>query len=338
MYGYRLTHLNSLNSLFSLSSGVMSSFTRHYLINQSVRHIGTNGTRFFSKITAPNTITIRKMDNNDMVLLTNWAIREGWNPGLHESSSFFAADPSGYHLLEVNHKPVASLASVRYSSEFAFLGLYIVDPQHRGQGYGKFLWDNGLNYLNGCSAIGLNGVAEQVQQYKKEGFVIANTNTRWQGNLFFSKRAMINQDKSIVISKPTSISAIIDYDINVFPVPRVSFLTKWLAMPESNVLIATNQGKICGYGVISKTSNGHKIAPLYADNHLIAEQLYKGLCATVADPGLVHIDTSAANPSAATLAQRFGLQKTFDTFRMYRGNARPIDEHKCYGLTSLEIG
>jgi hypothetical protein len=36
--------------------------------------------------------------------------------------------------------------------------------------------------------------------------------------------------------------------------------------------------------------------------------------------------------------KQFGLEKTFETFRMYKGDSIPLDNEKWFGLTSLEIG
>ena len=213
-----------------------------------------------------------------MQLVKNWAINERWNPGLYEVDALYAADPNVYYLLEMDKEPVASLASVRYSKKHAFLGLYIVEPHYRGQGYGKLLWDIVMGNLKDCSSIGLNGVSEQLDQYKKEGFNVAHTNTRWHGNLSSSKNPSSVEDTRIKLKKPVSLSAIIDYDARLFPTPRAAFLSKWLTMPHSHVFAAIDNGDLSGYGVISKAHDGYKIAPLVANNQAVAKCLYINLC------------------------------------------------------------
>lgn len=282
-------------------------------------------------------INVRKMTKQDLQQVMWWAANERWNPGLYEIDALYAADPKGYYLLEIDNKPVASLAIVRYAQQFAFLGLYIVEPAHRKQGYGKLLWDSVMRNITDCS-IGLNSVSSQVEQYKKEGFSPANTNTRWQGNLLNAKNLPIEVNNPITLQKPDSITPLIDYNAHLFPAPRAAFLSQWLIMPYSHVLAAFEKDKLCGYGVISKTSEGYKIAPLLADNQAIAQRLYLALCRCIRKDDTVYIDTSDTNPDASDLMQKLGLKQCFETVRMYKGQAFVIEDSKWFGLNSLEIG
>jgi GNAT superfamily N-acetyltransferase len=315
----------------------LSSLPYSHLFQPSIRHFSTHNTPFVKKIISTKKINVRKMLKEDLKQVIGWAIKEGWNPGLYEVDALYAADPSGYHLLEIDSKPVASLAGVRYSSKLAFLGLYIVKPELRGLGYGKLLWDIVMGNLKDCSAIGLNGVSDQIKQYQKEGFSVSHANTRWRGNLFNAHNFWKMPD-NVSLYKPHSLTPLIDYDARLFPAPRAEFLSKWLTMPHSHVLSAVKDGELCGYGVISKANDGYKIAPLVADNQETARQIYIALCRCVGQKELVHIDTPANNPEASLLMKQFGLEQTFDTFRMYKGQMTPVEEQKWFGLTSLEIG
>ena len=76
-----------------------------------------------------------------------WATAEGWNPGLHDADSFYAADPGGFLLGLLNDQPIASISVVKYGESFGFLGFYIVRPEYRGRGYGMQVWRAGLDAL-----------------------------------------------------------------------------------------------------------------------------------------------------------------------------------------------
>ena len=317
----------------------LSSLEYKQLLRPSVRYFSDNSTSNFQEVICQKKIKVREMTKKDLKLVINWAIKEEWNPGLYEIDALYEADPKGYHLLEIDNKPVASLASIRYAPNFAFLGLYIVAPPYRKQGYGKLLWDVVMGNIKDCSTIGLNGVSEQIGQYEKEGFKLAHTNVRWRGDLLNSQRPFITDfKKGLSLHKPTSLTPLIDYDTRLFQAPRSKFLSKWLTMPQSHVLAATENGELSGYGVISKTNDGYKIAPLVANNQIIAKEIYAALCRCVGKQGRIQIDTPANNPEAIHLMEQFGLEKTFETFRMYKGQVIPIEDKKWFGLTSLEIG
>ena len=317
----------------------LSSLAYRHLFRPTVRYYSEHSTSKLTQVISQRKINVREMTKKDLELVVSWAAKESWNPGLYEIDALYEADPKGYHLLEIDDKPVASLAAVRYAPNFAFLGLYIVDLSYRGQGYGKLLWDMVMGNIIDCSTIGLNGVSEQIGQYEKEGFGMAHSNIRWHGKLLDSQKSFFeSSEREISLYKPTSLTSLIDYDARLFQAPCSKFLSKWLTMPQSHTLAAIENGELCGYGVISKANEGYKIAPLVADNQVIAKKIYAALCRCIGKQDQVHIDTPANNPEAIHLMEQFGLEKTFETFRMYKGQIIPTENEKWFGLTSLEIG
>ena len=83
--------------------------------------------------------TIRPMTRPELDLAVEWAAAEGWNPGLYDADSFYAADPTGFLIGLLNDEPIAVISVVKYGQAFGFLGFYIVRPEYRGQGYGEQL-------------------------------------------------------------------------------------------------------------------------------------------------------------------------------------------------------
>lgn len=68
---------------------------------------------------------IRTMSRKDLDLAVDWAAREGWNPGLYDAESFYAADPQGFFIGELNSEPVSTVSAVRYGKTFGFLGFIL---------------------------------------------------------------------------------------------------------------------------------------------------------------------------------------------------------------------
>ncbi|WP_232819853.1 GNAT family N-acetyltransferase [Aliidiomarina celeris] len=100
--------------------------------------------------------TIRPMRAHELTLAIEWAAGEGWNPGLHDAACFYAADPTGFFVGELNGEAISGISAVKYGTHFGFVGLYIVKPGFRGQGYGLQLWDYALATLAGRN-IALDG-------------------------------------------------------------------------------------------------------------------------------------------------------------------------------------
>jgi ribosomal protein S18 acetylase RimI-like enzyme len=270
------------------------------------------------------------MTEGDLALALEWAAEEGWNPGLHDARSFYAADPDGFLLGEFDGRPVGSVSAVRYGSSFGFLGLYIVKAEHRGRGFGLELWRAALDHL-GDRVVGLDGVAAQQDNYRKSGFKLAFRNIRQRGE------GGGGAPPGLIDLATVPIEEIVRYDGTAFPAPRRAFLASWIGQPQAFALGAMDGDALRGYGVLRACREGFKIGPLFADNGEIAERILAGLIARA--PGApVFLDTPEANPAALALARRFRMTPRFETARMYKNGSPEMRLDRCFGVTSFELG
>ncbi len=125
-------------------------------------------------------LDIRPADQAGVSSMLAWAAAEGWNPGIDDASAFRRADPGGFLIGWLGDEPVASISLVRYDASFAFLGLYIVRPERRGQGHGLAMWRAALA-LAGERTIGLDGVVARQADYARSGFRLVRRNIRYEG-------------------------------------------------------------------------------------------------------------------------------------------------------------
>ncbi|MEY2633301.1 MAG: hypothetical protein RIR00_1955 [Pseudomonadota bacterium] len=276
---------------------------------------------------------IRTMRREEIDLAVEWAAAEGWNPGLFDADSFYAADPQGFLLGELDGQPIASISVVRYGGDFGFLGFYIVKPGHRGQGYGYRLWQAGLQHLAGRN-IGLDGVVAQQDNYRRSGFQLAYRNIRYAGQ----GGQAVAADADIVPVASLPMADVLAYDRACFPAERDNFLRHWLAQPQARALAILDQGRLAGYGMLRPCRQGHKLGPLFADTPALAERLFLGLQAGAPAGGEIFLDVPEPHPAAITLAERHGMHKVFETARMYTGPFPQLPLHRLYGVTSFELG
>ncbi len=282
-----------------------------------------------------NDLRIRVMTRADLALVVGWAAGEGWNPGLTDSDSFYAADPNGFFIGEIGGKPVASISAAAYDETFGFLGFYIARPEWRGQGHGIALWRHGMAYL-GQRNVGLDGVVAQQDNYRKSGFTQAYRNIRFEVP---SVVAAPHDVKHGVIEPVAGLpfAALEAYDRRFFPAPRRAFLERWIAGTGSHALALVRDGALAGYGSIRPARAGHKIGPLFAQDERAAELLFHALARHVSI-GPVILDVPEINSAAVAMAERHGMKPTFETARMYTGGAPAIDLAGIYGVTSFELG
>ncbi|KGF72051.1 GCN5 family acetyltransferase [Neosynechococcus sphagnicola sy1] len=277
-------------------------------------------------------VIIRPMHLPDLQTAVAWAAEEGWNPGLHDAASFWATDPRGFFVGELDGQPISCISAVAYDDTFGFIGFYIVHPQWRGQGYGWQTWQHAMNYL-GDRTIGLDGVVAQQDNYRKSGFSLAYRNIRYQGEF-----PQIHQTSEAVM--PASVlpfEQLLAFDAQFFPVPRPVFLKAWIQQQGSVGLVKQVSDRILGYGVIRPCQVGWKIGPLFALDAATAEQLFRSLV-TYAQGATCFLDVPELNPAALHLAKTYQMTPMFETARMYT-NACPTSAISgIFGVTTFELG
>ena len=104
------------------------------------------------------------------------------------------------------------------------------------------------------------------------------------------------------------------------------------------LLIELQNNRIVTYGLIRPCRVGYKIAPLFADNPLLAETLWLGLIAAVKANQPVFLDICENNPHARALVEDHDMQIVFETSRMYTKHMPALDFERMYGITSFELG
>jgi len=276
---------------------------------------------------------IKTMSRKEIDLTIKWAAKEGWNSGLHDANCYYSADPKGFFVGLLDAEPIATISVIKYGKSFGFLGLYIVKPEFRGKGYGIQIWNAGLDYLKGCN-IGLDGVVDQQENYKKSGFKLAYRNIRYEG----SGGGTPSKKSNIVQLSTLPFETINSYDRPFFPESRSHFLKVWINQPDSYSLGIMQNGKLAGYGVIRKCLSGYKIGPLFANSLELSDSLFLALKSNIKISDSVYLDIPEINSAAIELAKHHNMKVTFETARMYTGDQPKISLTRLFGVTSFEIG
>ncbi|MGM9509196.1 GNAT family N-acetyltransferase [Larkinella sp. GY13] len=283
-----------------------------------------------------NTLQIRRMTLPEVQdIAVEWAAAEGWNPGLGDAACFYAADPDGFLAGWLDGQPVACISAVRYAPDFGFIGFYIVRPGYRGQGHGLALWKAAMQHLEGRT-IGLDGVVEQQENYRRSGFALAYNNIRFESTTPLPITA--ESGATVVPGDQLPFESLLAYDRRYFPADRADFLAAWLQQRDSKALAVVVGEEIQGYGVIRPSREGYKIGPLFAETPVFADQLLTRLVQSIAPQTRFYLDVPAANPAAVALARQYGMQPVFETARMYTGNAPRIAVNGIFGVTTFELG
>lgn len=274
---------------------------------------------------------IRQMQLPDLEQAIAWAAKEGWNPGLHDATTFFATDPQGFFVGEYLGEPISYISAVAYDQTFGFIGFYIVRPEFRGQGFGFRTWQYGMQYL-GDRTIGLDGVIAQQDNYRKSGFSLAHRNIRYQGTFGSS-----STNTSLLNALEVPFEELLAFDAQFFPVTRRSFLKAWIEQTASISLVKRHGSIVVGYGAIRPCQTGWKIGPLFALDTEMAEELLQGLTAHT-NGQICFLDVPQPNHAAIKLAQAYHMTPVFETARMYTNTPPECAIGGIFGMTTFELG
>lgn len=275
---------------------------------------------------------IGRMSLPDVERAIDWAAGEGWNPGLSDAACFHAIDPNGFFKGEIDGRMIASGSAPIYDAQFAFIGLYVVEPAFRGMGYGLALTKAMFDHVGDLNA-GLDGVEMMADRYARLGFRPAHRSVRYT----MTPTTSWPGSEQIVPLTQVPFAEVTAYDRRHFFAPRDNFLKAWITQPKAVALGFVDTGRLKGYAVLRKCRSGYKIGPLFADQAEIAEALFIALCnRVIGEP--VFIDIPEPNHAGLKLAARYDMQPVFACQRMYLRGDPGLPLESIYGITSFEAG
>lgn len=286
-------------------------------------------------------VVIRRAGADQMHLLQEWAIREGWGAGVDDVDAFHAADPDGFLIAYADGRPAGSISVVEYDPAYSFIGYYIVDPALRGRGIGHRLFDAALDRVGGA-ASGLDGVREQVGTYASLGYAVAHETARFVGSSPIIAAALAGDAFDVCEARADELHELVEYDARHVPAPRPRFVRAW-ARPgcaSRRTFVARRGGRVAGVATVRRmTTGGSRIGPLFAEDDVVARALLAAASAVGMGWGeQIAIDIPAPHASAVALAEALGMSSAFACTRMYRGEVRALPLDRVWGSATFELG
>lgn len=227
---------------------------------------------------------------------------------------------------------VATISAVRCSPQVTFLGFYLVTPEFRGEGFGKRLWDEVLGRVSNSTLTG-DAVPEQLANYEGDGFEVAYRNARF--TLDVAKPT--ETGKGLTPAGEVDFDQLVAFDAAHCFGPRPRFLREWITGTGRESLVAMGgDGKIRGFAASRKTSRGHRIGPVFCDGRECAEDLILTLAGMAG--GDISVDIPLPNGDAESMCLDLGMERSFETARIRRGDLPELPLNRIWGVTSLELG
>ena len=293
------------------------------------------------------TVEIKAFTSSDLDFVTCLARDEDFAPGVGDIEIYAQTDNQGIWVAWQGSERVGCIAGVTYNPDYAFIGLFVVHPDHRGKGIGRQLWNHALEALEGVTCIGLEAAPTMVDVYERSGFKNDSITTRQQ-RLCLSEESqhprstlLHRNDVEVTPLRDIPLDAIQDYDACHEISPRPHFLECWLHHRAGEVFVAMDSNGQChGYvrvrPCLLPIGEGWRIGPLLAEDPGIASLLL--MHAMDRHKGVTLIDTPGHNKAAGHLTKTKGFRPMTSTVRMYKGSLPEFHDKNVYALACLELG
>ena len=282
----------------------------------------------------PAGCTFDQMAFDELPMLAGWAAEEGWNPGVGDLDVAWAIDPDAFIALRRDDELVGGGTVLSYDGAMGFMGLFIVRPDHRGQGLGTVLWQHRVELLTARlqpgATIGMDGVFDMVPFYEHGGFQLAYRDLRFEGS------APGSPGPDVVDATTVPFEQVAAFDAAHLGVDRSAFLSAWTQRPGVRSFAVGGDSGLAGYAVLRPCAVGFKTGPFLARSPEVAEQLLGAVLEAAAGAQL-QVDVPEPNSSGVRMLQSLGFTESFGCARMYRGAEPKVPVDQVYGVTSFEF-
>jgi GNAT superfamily N-acetyltransferase len=255
----------------------------------------------------------------------------GWNQTPADWARFLDASPRGCFAVDSGGRLVGTSATIVYGGRLAWVGMVIVDRDHRQRGLGRVLLETACAHLDraGILSIKLDATPAGEPLYETHGFTREQQLERWE---------LVREPASpaSVDLRPISEEAL-ELDASVFGEDRRGLLRSLRdAAPDLAIEVADRSG-LSGYALGRRGLRADHIGPWMARDERTAEQILDAFLARSAR-SRVFVDCVVAHPWARRILEARGFQRSRPLVRMSRGaNVRGADAD-LLAITGPEFG
>ena len=282
--------------------------------------------------------------------------KENWFPGVHDVELYLAIDPTSLYVGELNGKPIATAAMIKYGDDYRHCGCFVVEEGYRGRGYGMKMTAETWRRSEPNDVVSGYSVPEMVENYREvlkavphwptEKHIVDIAKALSSLEDHISSRA--RPDFSIKQVSEVDSKALCEYDTKVFGYKREKFLGRLLETSYARVAV-DELNEIVGYAVARVLYNqdgGFKVGPVFCESIETAVYLLKEIFQDILDSEAkrstkrtVVIDfLLKVNPGVNEFANILGGE-ILSSFMFLSCNGLPsADFKKWFAITSLEAG
>lgn len=235
-------------------------------------------------------------------------------------------------------KIVGTATAINYENNVAWIGMVLVDREHRGQGLSKRLLSALFEQLKACHSIKLDATPAGQPVYQKYDFKDEYLIHRMTSDLVSVKSLSIENTSFVESVHLKNIPEIVDLDKRVFGANRKQLIEFLVKNYTDNAWMIKRNGQITGFALGREGTRFFQVGPVLASTTADAKSLIvKSLSQLEGQPVVVDIleDKTELMDWLGTL----GFVKQRHFIRMYRNtNPYPGIPGNHYLIAGPEFG
>lgn len=264
----------------------------------------------------------------------------GWNQTEQDWSRFLESSERGCFVAEVGGQVRGTVTTIIYENRFAWVGMVLVDPQHRGKGLGTKLLKAAIEHLehSRIPTIKLDATPLGKPLYEKLGFYCEYEIERWTLKRTHELTLKIPVATSDDTFAAGQFAAVLEEDRKVFGADRSQLLKSLSQSAPQFTQAVWDNGALRGSAFGRSGSFADHLGPWMATETHAASGLLRTFIARSRREILL-VDRLKSNVIAGNLLESAGFELARSLTRMYRGsNAYPGKTETLCAILGPEFG
>ena len=277
-------------------------------------------------------VEIRQLFESDIPAAMRLKEAAGWNQTEDDWRRLLMLEPNGCFAATKDGELVGTTTTTTYGSELAWIGMVLVDPQHRRQGIAAKLMRVGLDYLsNKVATIKLDATALGQPVYERFGFQVESLIERWSGPSNARGTNQTEFDRG-------SLGELLILDQLAFNADRSKLIEALINTASAvPVLVRGADGALNGYALGRSGTRADYVGPVVAKDRGQVETLIDQLLSQSSGER-IYIDFNTECGVSSTLLSDRGFVKERDLIRMTAGRPGPKTSPLVVGIAGPEVG
>jgi len=275
-------------------------------------------------------VEIRLLLESDIPAAMQLKEAAGWNQTEDDWRRLLRLEPNGCFCALKDGRFVGTTTTTTYGDELAWVGMVLVDPEHRRQGIAAKLMSVALDYLRQrVGTVKLDATALGQPVYERFGFQVESLVERWSG----AGNSRGRDDKYT-----DSLREILALDRAAFNADRsklIEALISGSVVPP--VLVRDADGALSGYALARHGTRANYVGPVVAKDPQQVETLLDEVLSQLGD-SRVYIDLNRECSAPTSLLSDRGFVKERDLIRMTSGRPSAKTSPLIVAIAGPEIG